>query len=630
MKRYFSAILILGGLGAIGGLLSAGAPAQSVSHAGTAVLPAASEAQVPRIASFVAQRLDLPSSPVDPFEVIVELGGKPYELRLAPHTCRAVDFRVLVQGDDGQLREEPAPRPRTYRGTVTGLPDSVVAASLLTGGLRAYIELEPDQGGYCIQPASELTNDPVLAGMHVSFRLADVAPGNFDLGNDYIELPTSGPTDALPADGGVITDTGDKICDIAFDADLHYFYKCGSSIPNTVADIESVMDVADMVYERDTGINYEFTTIIVRSSYATNPYTSSDAQVLLCQFRNLWIDAPYDFIRRDVAELYTGRDLTGYTIGLAFLGTVCQVEKYVCYYVDDAGYNLVESHWQYGTWSERVALSCHELGHNWNATHCSGDTCHIMCDTMDGCGGVQGDNLKFGPQAQSEIKYFKGTRWCLTDEPDPVVPPFFDEFPNSTLDPDKWTYNFNAKVYTDGVGEPSTPYAVGLNAISDDDFHDDEIRTNMMLLAGQDDFVVSYWTEHRGVEAGEKLVVEYWSGDLGWNELAAHVSDGVDEDAFTQHTHDLPADAYHNDFRLRFRVEADDGGDLWFVDDLYVGQSGSACPEDINGDGVVDVLDLLAILGAWGPCPGCPEDINGDDVVDVLDLLAILGAWGPC
>jgi len=51
-------------------------------------------------------------------------------------------------------------------------------------------------------------------------------------------------------------------------------------------------------------------------------------------------------------------------------------------------------------------------------------------------------------------------------------------------------------------------------------------------------------------------------------------------------------------------------------------------PEDVTGDGVVDVLDLLAILAAWGDCPGCPEDINGDDVVDVLDLLAILAAWG--
>ena len=53
-------------------------------------------------------------------------------------------------------------------------------------------------------------------------------------------------------------------------------------------------------------------------------------------------------------------------------------------------------------------------------------------------------------------------------------------------------------------------------------------------------------------------------------------------------------------------------------------------PEDITGDGVVDVLDLLAVLGAWGGCVDCPEDINGDGVVDVLDLLEVLADWGPC
>ncbi|MHC4948140.1 MAG: S8 family serine peptidase, partial [Planctomycetota bacterium] len=50
-------------------------------------------------------------------------------------------------------------------------------------------------------------------------------------------------------------------------------------------------------------------------------------------------------------------------------------------------------------------------------------------------------------------------------------------------------------------------------------------------------------------------------------------------------------------------------------------------PGDVNGDGVVDVSDLLDVLAAWGPCPGCPEDTNGDGVVDVTDLLQVLADW---
>jgi hypothetical protein len=54
------------------------------------------------------------------------------------------------------------------------------------------------------------------------------------------------------------------------------------------------------------------------------------------------------------------------------------------------------------------------------------------------------------------------------------------------------------------------------------------------------------------------------------------------------------------------------------------------CTGDLNGDGAVDVFDLLDLLGAWGACAGCAADINGDGAVDVFDLLELLGAWGAC
>ena len=50
--------------------------------------------------------------------------------------------------------------------------------------------------------------------------------------------------------------------------------------------------------------------------------------------------------------------------------------------------------------------------------------------------------------------------------------------------------------------------------------------------------------------------------------------------------------------------------------------------EDVNQDGFVDFMDLLAILSAWGPCGGCAADIDGSGTVDFMDLLAVLSAWG--
>jgi hypothetical protein len=56
---------------------------------------------------------------------------------------------------------------------------------------------------------------------------------------------------------------------------------------------------------------------------------------------------------------------------------------------------------------------------------------------------------------------------------------------------------------------------------------------------------------------------------------------------------------------------------------------GDAVPGDINGDGVVNVVDMLALLGAWGPCPPpCPADLDGDGAVSVTDFLFLLAHWG--
>ncbi|MHC5113662.1 MAG: hypothetical protein ACYTGP_04450 [Planctomycetota bacterium] len=54
------------------------------------------------------------------------------------------------------------------------------------------------------------------------------------------------------------------------------------------------------------------------------------------------------------------------------------------------------------------------------------------------------------------------------------------------------------------------------------------------------------------------------------------------------------------------------------------------CPEDLNGNGAVDFADILAIIGAWGPCVACPEDLDGSGDVGFGDILSVIAAWGDC
>lgn len=100
--------------------------------------------------------------------------------------------------------------------------------------------------------------------------------------------------------------------------------------------------------------------------------------------------------------------------------------------------------------------------------------------------------------------------------------------------------------------------------------------------------------------------------DAGDQQLTPADTEDVDDDgSFTELTPDLDS------FDRLIDLEVDMGA--------YEFQG--TCPADITGDGIVDVDDLLIVLGAWGTPEG---DITGDQNTDVDDLLLILSSWGPC
>ena len=55
-------------------------------------------------------------------------------------------------------------------------------------------------------------------------------------------------------------------------------------------------------------------------------------------------------------------------------------------------------------------------------------------------------------------------------------------------------------------------------------------------------------------------------------------------------------------------------------------------PGDANGDGVVNINDLLEVINHWGPCPPAPNfcsaELTGDPLVNIDDLLAVINHWG--
>ncbi|MCH8344570.1 MAG: FG-GAP repeat protein [Planctomycetes bacterium] len=83
------------------------------------------------------------------------------------------------------------------------------------------------------------------------------------------------------------------------------------------------------------------------------------------------------------------------------------------------------------------------------------------------------------------------------------------------------------------------------------------------------------------------------------------------------------------DLAVGAQLDDDGGFDRGAVWILFLDGVG-ACPWDLDGTGGVGILDLLALLAAWGSDPGGPPDFDGDGAVGILDLLTLLANWGPC
>jgi hypothetical protein len=69
------------------------------------------------------------------------------------------------------------------------------------------------------------------------------------------------------------------------------------------------------------------------------------------------------------------------------------------------------------------------------------------------------------------------------------------------------------------------------------------------------------------------------------------------------------------------------GVDAVSIKDSYCDDA--TCAGDISGDGMVNITDLLEVVGSWGATGGL-ADVNSDGIVNVADLLAVVDAWGAC
>ncbi|MHC5022676.1 MAG: M12 family metallo-peptidase [Planctomycetota bacterium] len=333
----------------------------------------------------------------------LRLDGIGQRLVMRPHSVRSEGFRLLSAKPGGRLVELPAPPPRTYRGTVDGMPDSAVAASIVDGRITAWISTGETLWG--VEPLARHVPGADDAD-HVVYRRADVLPDGVSCGVEAVEgVEVDGAGGAVAGSGAACSIS---VAQLAIDTDFPFYEQSGGTDAAALADVDAIINAVDLIYTRDVSIRYAVTSTILRQTEEDDPYTASSIFQLLGQFRELW-NTLYPDVDRDVAHLLSGRPHRG-VIGVASLGVICNMEL---------AYGVSLSHWT-TNFVQRVGLTAHELGHNWNAIHCDLDNdCWIMCSSISGCNQ---DVTRFGTRSVGDITVFRDSRTCLNAAP-PVAAP---------------------------------------------------------------------------------------------------------------------------------------------------------------------------------------------------------------
>jgi hypothetical protein len=177
------------------------------------------------------------------------------------------------------------------------------------------------------------------------------------------------------------------------------------------------------------------------------------------------------------------------------------------------------------------------------------------------------------------------------------------------------------------------------NETGNTDVDDGSVRLTSPLFDLSDGGAVAYDYYLYLTESGDgvdRLLVEINSegGSGNWIEVARHVTSGGLNWRHHEITGaELIAEGVDLTDAMQMRFTANDADPQSIVEggvDAFLISAidcGTECPADFDGDGDVDVADLLFLLSAWGTPGG---DVDGDGDTDAADLLALLAAWGEC
>jgi Metallo-peptidase family M12/Domain of unknown function DUF11 len=248
-----------------------------------------------------------------------------------------------------------------------------------------------------------------------------------------------------------------KQLDLAIVADSQ-FTQANSTNPQ--AAVIARMNVVDGIYSEQVGVHLNISEIRV---LATNGgMTSTSPSTLLDQFASY--TASSGFNNPGLAHLFTGRDLDGSTVGIAYISVLCR---------KDLGIGLSQTT---GTGIAGALTVAHEIGHNFGAPHdgqfgsacATTPTTFVMSPVLNGSTQFSGCSLQqMATQVSQAACLTNTTPTTPTADVRPVIPvnPI-----NATINSN---FNFNVEVKNSGTTSAtsstariSLPTGVAVNSVT--------------------------------------------------------------------------------------------------------------------------------------------------------------------
>lgn len=286
------------------------------------------------------------AAPQESQQLSITAFGKTFQLELEPNDRLIAD---LPWAQQTRLKQ----KIKLFRGQLTGVKNSWVRMS--QNGTRISAMIWDGNEIFIIDQSDEIAGAMATPGQGsypLMYRLNDTAWPNAQCAldpnakpiNDYgalaLELNTLAL--ALPATARELP--------VAIVADAQF-------VQNNRLDPEAAvvarMNVVDGIFTAQVGVHLRIAQI--RSLQTNANMTATNSGTLLDQFE-IFASTP-GFTNPGLAHLFTGKDLDGNVIGIAYLGVLCNARL---------GIGLSQTT---GTGTAGALIVAHEIGHNFGAPH---------------------------------------------------------------------------------------------------------------------------------------------------------------------------------------------------------------------------------------------------------------------